>query len=126
MTNTAFEAITSRQAWHAAEALPKYYAVMVDTNGKLAKADGTRPFVGIVQYGAEAADDVATVVRGSFPAIATVEVSAGALLTLDSNNAGKFKVAAADDTVYGVALTSAAAGNLFTIMLNEITQIVAD
>lgn len=126
MTNTAFEAITSRQAWHAAEALPKYYAVMINADGKLAKADGTRPFVGIVQYGAEAADDVATVVRGSFPAIATTEILAGDLLTLDSSNAGKFKVAAANDTVYGVALTGATAGNLFTIMLNEITQIVTD
>lgn len=126
MANTAFEAITSRQAWHAAGALPKYYAAMIDAEGKLAKADGTRPFIGIVQYGAAAEDDVATVVKGSFPAIGSEEISAGDLLTLDSgDNAGKFKVADTEgDVVYGVALTGAAAGDLFTIAMNDVAQTI--
>ena len=49
MADTAFEAITTRQAWYAGEAVEKYDAVMIGTDGRYMKADGTRPFAGIVQ-----------------------------------------------------------------------------
>lgn len=123
MADTAFEAIVSRQAWHTAAILPPYHAVMVDSDGLFNLSDGSGPFVGIVQYGAEAAGDIATVVKGSFPAIATVDVDAGDALTINSAAAGKFKKAAQADTVYGVALTSAAAGDLFTLYMSDVAII---
>ena len=126
MANTAFEAITTRQSWYAASALAKYYACMIDTAGLIAKSDGSRPFVGIVEYGAAAKDDMVTVVKGSYPALATEEIHVGDLLTIDGGTPGKFKIAdTSNDIIYGVALTAAAAGDLFTIMMNDVTLSVA-
>ena len=116
--NTAFEAITTRQAWYASEELNKYEAAMLGTDGKYAKADGTGQFVGIVQYGAEAADRMVTVVKGTFPALAEAAVVAGARVTLGT--AGKFVAAEAADVVYGVALTSTDTEGLFTLSMAEV------
>jgi len=121
MANTAFEAITTRQSWFAAAAIPKYYAVMIDEAGLLAKSDGTRPFAGIVEYGSAAKDDMITVVKGAYPALGSEDIAVGDLLTIDAAAAGKFKIAdTVADVVYGVALTPAAAGDLFTIMMNDV------
>lgn len=122
---TAFEAITTRQSWYAAGAISKYNAVMIDAEGKYAKADGTRPFVGIVEYGSDAEDDMITVVKGAYPALAVEAVTAGALLTI-SATAGQFRIAdTAADIIYGVALTAADAGDLFTIQMNDVTLAIA-
>lgn len=117
---TAFEAITTRQAWFASEVLTKYEAAMIGADGKYAKADGTGQFAGIVQYGAEAADRMVTVVKGTFPALAAVEITAGDKVTIDATNAGQFKVAAASDVVYGAALTDASAEGLFTLSMADV------
>lgn len=123
---TAFEAITTRASYYAAAAIAKYYAVMIDTDGKYAAADGTRPFVGIVEYGAAAANDMITVVKGTYPAIATENVTAGALMTIDGTAAGKFRIAdTTKDIIYGVALTAADAGDLFTLQMNDVTLAIA-
>ena len=64
MANTAFEAITKRLAYYTDAAIDKYYGVQWGADGKLEKADGTRPFAGIVEYGTDAANQMATVVAG--------------------------------------------------------------
>ena len=69
---TAFKAITTRVAYHATTALAPYEGAQWSATGKLEKADGTRPFAGIVEYGTDIADGVVTVVRGIFPAKAGV------------------------------------------------------
>ena len=121
----AFEAITTRQAWYASEVLDKYDAVMIGEDGKYAKADGTSVFAGIVQYGAESENDMVTVVKGTFPAIGSEDITAGDKVTIDGAAAGKFKIAdTAGDAVYGVALTDGKAGNLFTLAMHEVPLVI--
>jgi len=122
---TAFEAITEKTAWYAAETLDRHMAAEFDANGKLINAKGAGQFVGIVQYGAENIDDMATVVKGIFPAIGSVEITAGAKVTIDTANPGKFKVATTGDMVYGTALSAAAAGDLFSLAIADVTQSIA-
>lgn len=121
---SAFEAITTKQAWYAAEELAKYDAVMYGSDGKYVKADGSNVFVGIVQYGAEAADRMVTVVKGTFPAIGSTDLTAGMQVTIDADNPGMFIEADTGDVVYGIALTAAKAGNLFTLAMNDVTVTV--
>lgn len=125
-TGTAFESITSRQAWYANEAISKYDAVMVDTDGKYAKADGTGLFAGICQYGADAAGIMVTTVRGIFPGVLSENAMAGSKLTIDGNNAGKFKIAGATDKIYGVLLYDVNAGDLAAINMVETGAIGID
>lgn len=115
----AYEAITTRLSGYSADEIAKYAAVMYDANGAFDLADGTRPLAGIVEYGAEEAGIMITVVRGAFPAIGSEDIEKGDLLKIDASNPGKFKVAAATEAVAGVALTDAAAGDLFTVALTE-------
>lgn len=118
--STAFEAITTRQAWYAGEPIAKYDAAMYNSAGKLVKADGTGQFAGIVQYGAETDADMTTVVKGTFPAVCSVDIAEGSKVTVDSVNPGKFKVAVAGNVVYGIALTSAIKDNLFTLSMADV------
>lgn len=115
-TTTAFESITTRLAWYANEAVAKYDAIMYDTDGQLAKADGSGPFAGICQYGGNAGD-MATVVRGIFPGVLSADGLVGAKLTIDAAAAGKFKTAIAGDKVCGVLLYAAKAGDLAAISM---------
>lgn len=116
---TAFEAITTRQSWYASEAVAKYDAVEIGSDGKYQKADGTGLFAGICEYGAEAADRMITVVKGTFPCVCSGSVTAGAKLTVDTAHAGQMKTAAESDAVYGVALNAAASGELVSIAMVE-------
>lgn len=104
MAETAFEAITSRQAWHASTPVKRYYGVMLDATGQYALANGTRPFAGIVQYGAEAAGDVCTVVRGTFPMAAAETIAAGDYVGVEDGMAVKATDAS---KAIGIALTPA-------------------
>lgn len=106
MADTAFEAITSRQAWYASEPVARYHGVMLDATGKYAPADGTRPFAGVVQYGAENAGDMCTVVRGTFPMVTKESIAAGDYVGVDDGFAVKVTDASA---AIGIALTSATA-----------------
>lgn len=116
MADTAFEAITTRQAWYASEAVNKYDAVMLGSDGRYAKADGSRPFAGIVQYPAESAGDMCTVVRGTFPGVAAEAIAAGDYVKV---SAGKFAVGTASDAV-GVAISPANdADELVGVMMLE-------
>jgi len=121
----AFESITTRKSWYAGEALSAYTGVQYGTDGRFAKADGTRPFAGIVQYGCDAAGEMVTVVDGMFPTTASGAVTAGALITVDATVPGKFKVAVEGTTVYGVAMTAAAAGETFTLAMLPVTFAIA-
>lgn len=124
---TAFEAITTRQSWLSGAAIDKYDAVSIHTDGKFVKAVPGRPFVGICEYGAEAADEMVTIVKGAYPALSTEIVTVGAQLTLDAAAPGKFRVAdTAADITYGTALTGAAAiGDLFTILMSDVSIVHA-
>ncbi len=102
--STAYEAITSRLALPTAEAIEQYDAAQIDTAGLIAKADGTRPFIGVVQYGAEAAGNMATVVKGIFPVKVSAKVLKGARVKVDGVKAGKFVTADAADDAVGIAL----------------------
>lgn len=117
----AFEAITTRKSWYAGEKLSAYTGVQYGTAGKFVKADGTRPFAGIVQYGCDAADEMVTVVDGMFPAVASVAVTAGAIIAIDTANPGKFKLAGASTAVCGIAMTDAGAGETFTLAMLPVT-----
>ena len=116
---TAFEAITTRQSWYASAAVAKYDAVEIGSDGKYQKANGTGLFAGICEYGAEAADRMITVVKGTFPCVCSGAVTAGAKLTVDTSKAGQMKTATSTDAVYGVALNAAAAGELVSIAMVE-------
>lgn len=125
MANTAFEAITTRQSWYASEKIAKYDAVEFGSDGKYQKADGSGLFAGICEYGAEAADRMITVVKGTYPAVASGAIAAGAQLTIDAENPGQVKAAAAGDTVYGVALNAAANDELVSIAMIEAGVVIA-
>lgn len=119
MGTTAFQAITTRQAFTAAVAVAKYDAVELDANGKLALATGALPFMGMVEYGANAADEMATVVRGIFPGVATEDVTTGDYLVIDGAHAGKFKVAGTSAKVVGIAQSDATAGDTLAVLILE-------
>ena len=119
MGNTAYQAITSRQAFYAAAAIAKYEAVELAADGKLALAVGSLPFIGIAEYGADAADEMVTVVRGTFPGIATEDVETGDYLVIDSTKPGKFKVAGAEATVIGIAMSDGVTGDTIAVHMLE-------
>lgn len=121
---TAFESITTRQAWHASEPIEKYDAVEINADGLYALAIGDGQFAGIAQYGAEVIGDMATVVKGTFPALLAplVTIVAGDKVTIDPLTPGSFKVAAAGDVVYGIAFTGATPEGLFTLAMADIVS----
>jgi len=108
---SAIESPSTRLAWYAAEELKQYYAAEIDADGKIAKATQAGQYVGQVQYGAEAEDDMVTVVKGIFPAIATEAIEVGDDISV-SATAGVLMVAVTGPgatTVIGKALSAAAA-----------------
>ena len=118
MSNTvAYEMITDRLSHYSAAKLEKYDPVMINSAGKYAKADGTAPFVGIVEYGVDAADEMVTVVKGIYPGKAGADIVAGGTpLTI---TAGTFVTAEATELVVGVALAAATTGNLVSVHMVE-------
>ena len=109
---SAFESPSIRLAFYANEAVEKYDGVEIDTDGKFAKATQANPFIGVCQYGAEAANNMITVVKGIFPAKAAEEITAGDDISVGTT-AGTFIVAVttegSETDVIGKALTGAAA-----------------
>lgn len=124
MATTAFEAITTRQAWYATAVLEKYTAAEFGVDGNIVAATGAGQFAGIVQYSNDVAGNMVTVVKGMFPTVASVAITKGDKVTIDAANAGKFKVAATGNTVYGTAMNTAAAGDLFTVAMSDVTKTV--
>lgn len=119
MANTAYEAVTTRQSWYAGEEVAKYDAVEFGSDGKYKKATGSGIFAGICEYGAEAADRMITVVKGTFPGTCSAAVTEGAKLAVDSANPGKFKVAGSGEAICGVALSAGAADELVSVAMVE-------
>lgn len=130
----AFEVPKDRFAWYAEEVLNKYEPAIVNENGYLEPATATNltdasQFVGICQYPAENEGDMATVVKGAFPAVADAAIAAGKLVEVTDNttvvNGVTYHTVAAatdndlaDATVIGTALTAAgAAGDLVTVLI---------
>lgn len=122
MANTAFEAITIRQAWYATAVLDKYTATEFGADGNIVTATGAGQFAGIVEYSNNNAGEMVTVVKGMYPAIASVDITKGDAVTIDSANPGKFKKAATGNTLYGTAMNTAAAGALFTVAMADVTK----
>lgn len=129
MPNTAFESITSRQAWYAGAELPKYIAAEFAEGGNLYPATGIGMFAGIVQYPAEETGHMATVVKGIFPAMASQPIATGQLVTLDMDAPGMFRgidpqppnPLAPVPPVYGIALSSSTGGgNLFALAMRDV------
>ena len=75
-------------------------------------------FAGMCEYGCEAAGRMITVVKGTFPGIASGTVTAGAKLVVDSSKAGYVK-ASTTGTIIGVALNDAADGELVSVSMLE-------
>lgn len=123
MANTAFEAITTRQSWYAAAPISKYDAVEIGSAGKYQQADGSGLFAGICEYGAEAADCMVTVVKGTFPVACSEAVTAGDKLVVDTANPGKVK-AGTSGNILGVALNDAAAGELTSLAMVDSPVVV--
>lgn len=119
MAKTAFEAITTRQSWYAGEAIARYDAVEFGEGGKYVKATGAGIFAGICEYGAEAADRMITVVKGTFPAVANASIAEGAKVTIDDSAAGRVKTAGSSDVTIGIALNAAATGELVSVAMVE-------
>lgn len=118
MNNTvAYEMITDRLSHYSAEKLEKYDPVMIDADGKYAIADGTASFVGIVEYGVDAEDEMVTVVKGIYPGKAGAAIAKGGTpLTI---SAGTFVTATTTDLVVGIALAAATTGNLVSVHMVE-------
>lgn len=119
MPNTAFEAITTRSAMYAAEAIDRYEAVEINADGKLSLATGALPFLGIAEYGAEAAGKMCTAVRGIFPGIVSEDVLTGDYLIIDSATPGAWKKAGAATVVIGIALSDATDGSTCAVHMLE-------
>lgn len=130
----AFEVPKDRFAWYAETPINKYEPAIVNANGYIEAATATTltdsvQFVGICQYGAEKAGDMATVVKGVFPAVADGAITAGSLVkmtdsTATVNGSVYHTVAASSEgnltaaAVIGTALTAATAkGDLVTVLI---------
>lgn len=129
----AFEVPKDRFAWYAETPINKYEPAIVNANGYIEAATATTltdsvQFVGICQYGAEKAGDMATVVKGVFPAVADGAITAGSLVEMTDStttvNGFVYHTVAAsegdltDATVIGTALTAATAkGDLVTVLI---------
>ena len=103
MANTAFEAITKRQAYYSAQKLDKYYGVQWSTSGRLELSDGSRPFAGVVEYGTDDAEQMATVVMGIYPCVAgEANLAANTLVTFSDGKVVK----AASGTALGMTISA--------------------
>lgn len=114
MNENAFEMITDRLSHYSASKLERYEPVMIDANGKYAKATGARPFIGVVEYGVDNADEMVTIVKGIYPIIAGGDIDKGALLMIDT---GTVKEAETGEIVIGVALAAATEGNVVSVQM---------
>lgn len=131
--DVAFELPKDRFAWYTGAVLNKYEAAVLDTDGNLVPATATNltssaQFMGVCQYPAEKAGNMATVVKGAFPVVAKAAIAAGKLVEVTNDtttvNDVVYHVVAEssgnlnDVTVIGTALTAATtAGDLLTIAI---------
>ena len=119
MNTVAYEMITTRLSHYSAEKLAKYEPVMLDTDGKYAKADGTGPFIGVVEYGVDGPDEMVTIVKGIYPIIAGADIAAGAKLAIDAGTVITADNTDSDVIVIGAALAAATEGNLVSVQMFE-------
>jgi len=131
--DVAFELPRDRFAWYTGAVLNKYEPAVLDEDGNLVPATTTTltnfaQFMGICQYPAEKAGNMATVVKGAFPVVANGAIAAGSLVevtdyTITVNDIEYHVVCESSGdmdfhTVIGTALTAATtAGDLLTIAI---------
>ena len=131
--DVAFELPRDRFAWYTGAVLNKYEPAVLDEDGNLVPATNTTltnfaQFMGICQYPAEKAGNMATVVKGAFPVVANGAIAAGSLVevtdyTITVNDIEYHVVCESSGdmdfhTVIGTALTAATtAGDLLTIAI---------
>ena len=102
--NTAFEAITKRFAYYAKEPVSKYQAVQWSTTGDLELAtSGEGPLAGVVEYGTDKVNEMATVVTGIYPCIAAAPITKGSYIEFAAGKAKSVAIGVA----YGIALNDA-------------------
>jgi hypothetical protein len=131
--DVAFELPRDRFAWYTGAVLNKYEPAVLDEDGNLVPATNTTltnfaQFMGICQYPAEKAGNMATVVKGAFPVVAKGAIAAGSLVevtddTITVNDIEYHVVCESSGgmdfvNVIGTALTAATtAGDLLTIAI---------
>jgi hypothetical protein len=131
--DVAFELPRDRFAWYTGAVLNKYEPAVLDEDGNLVPATTTTltnfaQFMGICQYPAEKAGNMATVVKGAFPVVANGAIAAGSLVevtdaTITVNDIEYHVVRESSGgmdfvDVIGTALTAATtAGDLLTIAI---------
>lgn len=95
----------------------QYKIVTVNSSGQAALANATSTVVGVLQNKPSAAGRVATIAdRGVSKVVAGAAITAGARVTSDaSGNAVAASIAG--DAVLGIALTGAASGDVFPVLI---------
>ena len=107
MKTAAFEMPSKRMAYYTSAAITKYLAVQWSTAGLLEVADGTKPFAGIVEYGTENANELATIVTGIYPVVASGVITAGDYVSFTAGKAVKVTTGKA----FGKAISTTAAAD---------------
>jgi hypothetical protein len=96
----------------------QFKLVTVNSSGQAALANATALVVGVLQNKPSAAGQAATVaVHGVSKAVAGGAITAGARVTADASG-NAIAAASAGDAVLGVALTGAASGDVFPVLIN--------
>ena len=96
----------------------QFKAVTVNSSGQAAVANATALVTGILQNKPTAAGQAATVCyAGVSKVVAGGSITAGARVTADANG-NAIAATTAGDAVFGVALTGAASGDVFPVLIN--------
>jgi hypothetical protein len=96
----------------------QFKVVTVNASGQAAVANATALAVGVLQNKPTAAGQAATVAFGGVTKVtAGAAITAGARVTADANG-NAIAAATAGDAVLGVALTGAASGDVFPVLIN--------
>jgi hypothetical protein len=94
----------------------QYYGVKLNTSGQIVLAGDGESAIGILQDAPNTTEIGRVMTLGVSFAVAGDAITAGSNVALDA--AGKFVTAGGGDAVVGVALKSAAAGDIFSVFLS--------
>jgi hypothetical protein len=95
----------------------QYRVVKIDSNGKAAMSDADDLGIGILQNNPGSGQPATVGYSGVSKALAGGTIAAGARVTSDANGA-LIAASSAGDAVVGVAVTGAASGDLFPVLIN--------
>lgn len=95
----------------------QYRVVKIDSNGKAAMPDADDLGIGILQNNPGSGQPATVGYGGVSKALAGGTIAAGARVTSDANGA-LIAASTAGDAVVGVAITGAASGDIFPVLIN--------